>query len=121
MAKGDELQARLMSFSVSILKLCDELPKSSSGKHIASQLVRAGTSPVSNYAEARGAESRKDFIHKLGITLKELNESSIWLEMIVRGGLLPAETIDPVLNECVELAKIVNASIATSSGRNKKL
>ena len=71
MAKGDDIQERLINFAVSIINLCSELPKTQAGKHVAGQLLRSGTSPAPNYAEARGAESRNDFSHKLKITLKE--------------------------------------------------
>ena len=58
--------------------------KDRAGNHVAEQLLRSGTSPAANYGEARGAESRNDFIHKLRIVVKELNESIIWLEILKR-------------------------------------
>ncbi len=79
MAKGDDIQERLINFAVRIINLNSSLPNTQAGKHIGGQLLRCGTSPASNYAEARGAESTNDFLHKLGIVLKELNESEIWL------------------------------------------
>ncbi len=81
MAKGDDIQERLIDFAVRTIKLCSALPKTPDGKHIAGQLLRCGTSPAPNYGEARGAESSRDFVHKLGIVLKELNESGIWDEL----------------------------------------
>ncbi len=78
----------MINFAVEIIKLSSTLPKTKAGNHIAGQLLRCGTSPAPNYGEARSAESIKDFIHKLGIVLKELNESGIWLEMIKRSELL---------------------------------
>jgi len=74
MAKGDDIQERLIDFAVDIIKLCSSLPKNRSSNHIATQLLRSGTSPAANYGEARGAESRNDFIHKLRIALKERTE-----------------------------------------------
>ena len=62
MAKGDDIQKRLIDFAVGIINLSAKLPKSSAGKHIAGQILRSGTSPAPNYAEARSAESSKDFI-----------------------------------------------------------
>jgi four helix bundle protein len=76
-AKAIELEERLIDFAVRIIKLAAGLPKTPVGKHIAGQIVRSGTSPAPNYGEARGAESHADFIHKLRIVLKELNETSI--------------------------------------------
>lgn len=118
MAKGDDIQSRLIDFGVAIIRICNYLPKTASGRHIAGQLLRSGTSPASNYGEARGAESRNDFVHKLGIVLKELNESSIWLEMIKRGEMLPCDKIEPVAGECTELSRIMNASIRTAGRKN---
>jgi four helix bundle protein len=80
--RADELEARLIDFAVRIVKLSAGLPKTSAGKHIAGQILRSGTSPAPNYGEARGAESHADFVHKLRIVLKELNETSIWLRII---------------------------------------
>ena len=65
MAKGDDIQARLVGFAVRVMDLCDQLPKITAGNHVASQLLRSASSAAPNYAEARGAESKNDFIHKL--------------------------------------------------------
>ena len=119
MAKGDDIEERLLNLSVAVVKLCSKLPKTLTGTHIASQLLRSGTAPPPNYAEARGAESRKDFIHKLGITLKELNESHIWLEMVGRVGIVPEAQVKALAKECTELARIIYKSIQTASGTLK--
>lgn len=113
MAKGDDIQERLIDFAVSIIHLCAELPKTQAGKHIGDQLLRSGTSPVPNYAEARSAESPNDFVHKLKITLKELNETSVWLRVIRRSEMLTPDQLEFVAMECEELSKIINASIKT--------
>jgi len=73
--KGDMLSERLLDFTVQIIKLVNTLPKTIVGKHVGGQILRSGTSPGSNYEEARGAESRADFIHKLGVVLRELKET----------------------------------------------
>ena len=80
--QADELEGRLIEFPVRIVRLSSSLPRTPSGKHIASQILRSGTSPAPNYGEARAAESHADFVHKLRIVLKELNETSIWLSVI---------------------------------------
>ncbi len=64
MAKGDDIQEQLVNFAVRIVRLSDNLPKSRSGNHIVGQLLRSGTAPAAHYAEARSAESPKDFQHK---------------------------------------------------------
>ncbi len=86
-SKADELEERLIDFAVRIIWLSAALPKTPAGKHIAGQILRSGTSPAPNYGEARGAESHADFVHKLGVVLKELNETSIWLRVIDRSQL----------------------------------
>jgi hypothetical protein len=66
------LEERLIDFAVIIVSVVEALPNSKAGNHIANQLIRSGTSPAPNYGEAQSAESRKDFIHKMKISLKEL-------------------------------------------------
>jgi len=114
MAKGDDIQERLVNFAVNVIHLCGSFPKTEPGRHVSGQLLRCGTSPASNYAEARGAESRKDFVHKMGVVLKELNEAQIWLQIVRKSNMLPIGSTDSILNECVELSRIANASIRTA-------
>ena len=118
-AKADELEDRLIDFAVRVVKLSANLPKAPAGKHIAGQILRSGTSPAPNYGEARGAESHADFIHKLGIVLKELNETSIWLRVIQRSELLKAELLTDIIKENQELCRIFIASLKTAR-TNKK-
>ena len=74
-----DLGERLVNFSVNVIELVEMLPHSRAGNHVAGQLVRCGTSPAANHAEAQSAESRTDFIHKMKIGLKELRETRVWL------------------------------------------
>lgn len=120
MAKGDDLEERLIRFAVLIIHLCDRLPPTPAGRHISGQLLRSGTSPAPNYSEGRSAESRNDFIHKLRICLKELNESAVWLKMIRLAKLLPAEEVDPVLDEAEQLGRIIGASIKTAASSQRR-
>jgi four helix bundle protein len=113
MTKGDDIQERLIAFAVMIIQLCAEFPKGTIGRHISGQLLRSGTSPASNYAEARSAESNNDFIHKLKITLKELNETKAWLDISKRSGLLSKPQVAAIYSECDELCRIISASIMT--------
>jgi len=81
-AKANELEGRLVRFATNIVSLSRQLRHDPESRHIATQILRSGTAAAPNYAEARSAESRADFIHKLKIALKELNETSIWLRVI---------------------------------------
>jgi four helix bundle protein len=117
-ALSNELEERLINFAVRIIKLSSCLPRTPAGKHIAGQILRCGTSPAPNYGEARGAESRADFIHKIKVVLKELNETSIWLKLIERSQLLKAESLVSLMQENNELCKIfASASRTTSRGK----
>ena len=75
--KGDDIAARLVALAVAVVEIVGALPDTLVGRHVAGQLPRCGTSPGANYEEARGAESRRDFVHKVGIALKELQETAI--------------------------------------------
>ena len=113
-SKADELEERLIDFAVRIVNLSASLPKTAAGRHIAGQILRSGTSPAPNYGEARGAESHADFIHKLPIVLKELNETSIWLRVIERSKMLRKELISDIVGENRELCRIFTASLRTA-------
>ena len=114
MSKANELEDRLIDFAVRIIKLADALPSSPAAKHIARQVLRSGTSAAPNYAEARGAESQADFVHKLKIALKELNETSVWLRMVCRAELMKPELVNELLDENQQLCRILNSSTKTA-------
>ena len=120
MAKGDDIEERLIEFAVRIIKLCDSMPRTPAGRHLSGQLVRSGTSPAFNYGEARAAESKRDFVHKMRVVNKELNESNINLKIIRRSELLPAKKLTNIIDECEQLCRIINSSIQTALGKNKK-
>ena len=117
-SRADKLEERLIDFAVRVVNLSANLPKTPAGKHVAGQIMRSGTSPAPNYGEARGAESHADFIHKLRIVLKELNETSIWLRVIERSQMLRKELISDIVAENKELCRIFTASLRTA--RNAK-
>jgi len=116
-SRADELEERLVDFAVRIIKLAASLPKSPAGKHVAGQIMRSGTSPAPNYGEARGAESRADFVHKIRVVLKELNETSIWLRIIGRSNMLPESLIIDITVENKELCRIFASTLATARRR----
>ena len=115
--RGDDLARRLTGFAARIGKVVDALPDTRLGRHIAGQLVRCGTAGAPNYAEARAAESKKDFVHKMAIGLKELRESECWLDLIVCADLLPETRLSPLLDENDELIAIFVKSITTAKAR----
>jgi four helix bundle protein len=115
----DELSERILDFAVRSARLANALPLNRLGRHVAGQLIRSGTSAAPNYEEARAAESREDFIHKLSVALKELRESRLWLRLIIKANLLRAELVEPLLLESEELCKIIGKSIVTAKNRRQ--
>lgn len=113
-SRASQLEKRLISFAAAIVALSSKLPKTPQGRHICSQILRSGTAAAANYGEARGAESRADFVHKLKVVFKELNETTIWLEVIAESLLLPPENIVAIVAENRELCRIIAASIKTA-------
>jgi len=110
-----DLQERLIDFAVRVMSVVETLTNDRAGNHIASQLIRSGTSPAPNYGEAQSAESRKHFIHKIKVSLKELRETHVWLLIIQRKPLIKStERLDPIIAECSELIAIFVTSIATA-------
>ncbi len=113
-----DLEDRLVEHASIMIELTEALPNSRAGNHIAGQLLRSGTSAAPNYGEAQAAESRKDFIHKMGICLKELRESRIWLRIIDRRSMVKRALWNPAMVETEELIRIFKSSIATAK-RNR--
>lgn len=111
--KGDDIAERLIDFAVRVIRLVLALPKNPVGRHIAGQLTRCGTSAGANYEEARGGESRADFIHKLGVAWKEIRESCFWLKVIERVQLVQPARLGGLLQEGNELCAILARSLMT--------
>ena len=109
-----DLENRLINFSVSIIDFIQEIPKSYTGIHLSKQLARSGTSVSLNYGEAQASESKKDFIHKMKVVLKELRETFICLKILQRTKLYKNnDKINMVYSECNELISIFVKSIKT--------
>jgi four helix bundle protein len=117
MAQGDDIHARLLKHAVALGRLCKKLPVNPETTHIRKQLFRCATAAAPNYAEARAAESRQDFIHKLGIVHKELNESLSWLGCLRDLEKIPHSWLEPLVREADELARIIYASIRLARGK----
>jgi four helix bundle protein len=110
-----DLEERLINFAVLIIEIVNDLPNTKAGNHLADQLVRSGTSPALNYGEAQSGESRKDFIHKIKIVLKELRETLVCLKIIQRAKLYKLESnLKKALKENDELISIFVKSVETA-------
>ena len=103
----EELSGRLLEFAARVGKVVDALPDTRLGRHIAGQLVRCGTSSGPNDEEGCAAESRKDFVHKLSVSLKELRESRFWFRLIIKAELLSEAKMAHLLDECSQLCNIL--------------
>jgi len=115
-----DLEERLLEHSVRTIKIVEQLPNTRTGNHVAGQLLKSGTSPYPNHGEAQSAESPKDFIHKLRISLKELRETQRWLKLIQRVPLIEKpELLHDMIQETEELIKIFVTSIKTAEKKHK--
>ena len=113
-SQANKLEERLIRFAIAIVLLTGQLPQNPQAKHVATQVLRSGTAAAPNYGEARAAESRADFIHKLKIALKELNETAIWLRIIQGSFAIDTDFLNRLVAENTELCKILVASIQTA-------
>jgi four helix bundle protein len=113
-----ELKQRTMQFAVRLLKVADALPNKPSGRTVAHQIARSGTSVAANYRAALRGKSRADFINKITAVLEEADETGFWIELTELAGLLPAKRLAALKAEAEELMKIFNGTRSTA--RNHK-
>jgi len=117
--KKFDLEERLIDFAVEIIYFIESLPNTKSANHLGGQLLRSGTSPSLNYGEAKSAESKNDFLHKMKVCLKELRESHNCLRILYKAKIYKSdEQIKSIISECNELIAIFVKSIDTAS-KNK--
>jgi len=113
-----DLEERLLQYSARIVRLVDSMPKTRGANHVGGQLLRSGTSPLSNHGEAQAAESVDNFIHKLKISKKELIESHRWLRLICLAPMVrKPEWITPLIDETDQLIRIIAKSLHTAEAR----
>jgi four helix bundle protein len=115
-----DLEDRLLEFSARIICLVDALPNTRAANHIAGQLLSSGTSPYGHHGEVEAAESRRDFVHKLRVCLKELKETRRWLRLLQKSGLIPERKMVAILTETEELIKIFFSSVRTAEKNAEK-
>ncbi len=105
-----ELKDRTKQFALRVIRLVAALPKTTEGRAIGSQLIRAGTSVGANYRSACRGRSKAEFVAKLGIVEEEADESAFWMELIIESELLKKELVEPLLKEANELVAIMVSS-----------
>lgn len=120
MARSFDLEERLIRFASPIIKLAEMLPQTFAGRHVAGQMIRSGTAPALHYGEAQSGESRKDFIHKMKLALKELRETFNALRIIKAVNWLPHARLEAILDENNQLISIFVRSIETATANNQE-
>lgn len=118
--KKFDLEDRLVNYTCRMIDLVEALPNSRAGNYIAGQLIKSCHSPTFNYGEVQAAESRNDFIHKMGIVLKELKECRTALKIILKNGMIkPKDRLEEAFKETEELIAIIAKSISTAKSNKK--
>ena len=111
------LLTKAKAFALEIIRICNEIKRSQKESILTNQLVRSGTSIGANIREAFYAHGKADFVAKLQIALKECSESEYWLELLIESGYYGDKAI---LNQCVEIKRILISSINTAKENSKK-
>jgi four helix bundle protein len=111
------LLTKSKAFALEIIRICNEIKRSQKESILTNQLVRSGTSIGANIREAFYAHGKADFVAKLQIALKECSESEYWLELLIESGYYGDKAI---LNQCVEIKRILISSINTAKENSKK-
>ena len=117
--KKSELENRLVKFSISIIALTKEMEEGFESQHLGKQIIRSGTATALLYGEAQGAISKKDFIHKISLVLRELKETEINLSIIEGSNLYKNQSqMDWYKDECLQLIRIFMKTMQTAKQRD---
>ncbi len=111
---------RTVAYSLRIIKLCREMEKTGTGRILAKQLLRAGTSIGANVHEAQGAQSKADFIAKMSIAHKEAREAGYWLRLVRESEMVSPSRLRNLADETVQLVKILSSILLSSKQGLKK-
>jgi len=102
----NDLRDRTKSFALRVVRMFSALPKTTEAQVLGKQLLRSGTSIGANYREAYRARSKPEFIAKCGDSLREIEETAYWLELLVEAGIVSADELQTLHQECDELTAI---------------
>ena len=108
---ADDIQERLIQFAAKIITLCDTLPHTPTGDHIAGQLLRSGTAPALNRVEALSTKTPAEYLRNLKLALKALDQSEFWLRIIIASDILSQNMLAPLITDCQHLQRILSAGI----------
>ena len=115
--KNPQLRDRTKQFALRIIRMFSRLPRTTVAKTLGTQVLRSGTSVAANYREASRARSTAEFIAKMGVVEMELDETSLWLELLVESETVTAAIMAPLLQETDELLRIIVTAIRTAKER----
>jgi four helix bundle protein len=115
-----EMKQRTKAFALRTMKLVNTLSKDFVGRRLGDQLLRSGTSVAANYRSACRARSTADFISKLGIVEEEADESALWMELLIEGGMIPRRRLEKLLDEAYQVTAIMVSSRKSASRRIQK-
>jgi four helix bundle protein len=113
-SQSEQLRERTKAFALRIVRLFRSLPRATEAQVIGKQLLRSGTSVAANYRAACRARSKAEFVAKLGVVLEEVDESVLWIEMLIDAEIMKKSRLDPLLNESRQLTAIFTASRQTA-------
>ena len=108
------LKSKSFDFAIRVVKLSRYLVQEKQEFVLSKQVLRSGTSIGANVEEANQAQSKKDFIHKLAIALKEATETNYWLRLMRESNTLEKALADSLLDDCQQIQRILTASIKTT-------
>jgi len=114
MSQPEELRQRTKQFALRVIRLFRSLPKSDEARILGKQLLRSGTSVAANYRALCRARSKAEFIAKMGTVIEEADETVLWLELQVEGGIILQPRMQNLLAEANELVAIFVASRKTA-------
>lgn len=118
--KANELSERFMNFAASVFKQSKKIYNNQLNRHVSLQLFRSSTAIGANYEEARGAESRADFAHKVKLSLKEARETSYWLQFIIKSEIDKSTEVAELLKESQQICDILAKSVKTLQNNEKR-
>jgi four helix bundle protein len=113
LVKGYGLRDRTKAFALRVIKMYCCLQKSTEAQVLGKQALRSGTSVAANYREASRARSDAELVSKLGIVEQELDETLLWLELLVQSGIVPDGKMAELHQEADELLRMTVAAIKT--------
>ena len=115
------LRDRTKQFALRVIRLYTALPKDTTGPVLGRQVLRSGTSVAANFREASRARSDAEFVAKLGTVEQELDETMLWMELLVESGMIKPEMLQPLHQETEELLKIVVAAIKKTKAKQQSV